>query len=163
MLTPSMVLKLNQQVALEQYSANLYLAMSAWCAHKGLEGSAAFLKAHSDEELAHARKLFDYINETGALAVISAVEAPPKAFGSLQEVFQKTLDHEKSITAAINGLVDSALGEKDYSTFQFLQWYVAEQHEEERLFMSILDLFEIMESGGRSLFMIDREIASKGK
>lgn len=163
MLTPSMIEKLNHQVALEQYSANLYLAMSAWCAHKGLEGSAHFLKVHSDEELAHARKLFDYINETGALAVVSAVDAPPKEFGSLQEVFKKTLEHEKSITAAINTLVDTALGEKDYSTFNFLQWYVAEQHEEERLFMSILDLFEIMESGGRSLFMIDREIASKAK
>jgi ferritin len=149
---------LNHQVALEQYSANLYLAMSSWCKNQGLEGSARFLSDHSKEELAHMMKLFDYINDTGATAIISAVKQPPNEFDTVEDVFQKTLAHEKTITAAINALVDLALGEKDYSTFNFLQWYVAEQHEEERIFHAILDKIKIIGTEGRGLFMIDREI-----
>ena len=161
MLHETMVAKLNHQINLEHYSANLYLAMSAWCSHKGYEGAATFLKNHSQEEMAHARKLFDYVNETGALALIQAIDAPSSEFSSLKDVFEKTFAHEKKITVEINTLVDNALMQKDYSTFNFLQWYVAEQHEEERLFMSILDLFEIVEPKGRELLMIDREIGSR--
>lgn len=161
MLNETMISKLNHQINLEHYSANLYLAMSAWCAHKGFEGAARFLKQHSEEEMAHARKLFDYVNETGSLALIKAIDAPPSSFDSLKEVFEKTLAHEKSITEAINALVDNALAQKDYSTFNFLQWYVSEQHEEEHLFMSILDLFGIVEPNGRNLLMIDREIGAR--
>lgn len=161
MLHETMVAKLNHQINLEHYSANLYLAMSAWCSHKGYEGAASFLKKHSQEEMAHARKLFDYVNETGSLAVIQAIDAPQSEFSSLKDVFEKTFSHEKKITVEINTLVDNALTQKDYSTFNFLQWYVAEQHEEERLFMSILDLFEIVEPKGRELLMIDREIGSR--
>jgi len=161
MLNESMVARLNRQINLEHYSANLYLAMSSWCSHRGYAGAAAFLKQHSFEEMAHAHKLFDYINETGALAVIGGIGAPPGEFASLKDVFEKTFAHETTVTQEINGLVDDALNQKDYSTFNFLQWYVAEQHEEERLFKSILDLFEIMEPEGRGLLMIDREIGAK--
>ena len=86
------------------------------------------------------------------------IEAPPTEFAGLQDVFEKTLEHEIEVTTAINGLADTAFQEKDYSTFNFLQWYVAEQHEEEMLFRGILDKFEILGTDGKSLFMIDREI-----
>ena len=161
MLNQTMAAKLNDQINFEHYSANLYLAMSSWCAHNGYGGAALFLKKHSHEEMAHANKLFDYVNETGSPALIQAIDAPENEFASLKDVFEKTYAHEKKVTKAINTLVDNALTQKDYSTFNFLQWYVAEQHEEERLFMSILDLFEIIEQDGRHLLMIDREIGSR--
>jgi len=160
MLTTKMNDALNHQVALEQYSANLYLAMSSWCRSHGLEGSARFLADHSKEEQGHMMKLFDYINDTGATAIITAIKQPPNEFDSVENVFKTTLEHEKTITASINALVDLALGEKDYSTFNFLQWYVAEQHEEERIFHAILDKIGIIGTEGRGLFMIDREIGA---
>ena len=160
MLTQKMIQRLNEQVNLEMYSSNIYLAMSAWCANKGLNGSAAFLKDHSKEELSHAYKLFDYINETGATAVIDHIEKPQSEFENLQDIFEKTYNHELIVSKSILDLVDIALSEKDYSTFNFLQWYVSEQHEEEKLFKEILDKFEIIGMDGRGLFMIDKEIAS---
>lgn len=160
MLTQKMIQRLNEQVNLEMYSSNIYLAMSAWCANKGLNGSAAFLKNHSKEELSHAYKLFDYINETGAIATIDHINKPQSEFENLQDVFERTYNHELLVSKSILELVDSALGEKDYSTFNFLQWYVSEQHEEEKLFKEILDKFEIIGMEGRGLFMIDREIAA---
>jgi len=160
MLSQKMIQRLNEQVNLEMYSSNIYLAMSAWCANRGLHGSANFLKDHSKEELSHAYKLFDYINETGATATIEQINKPHNEFKDLKDVFEKTYNHELLVSKSILDLVDTALSEKDYSTFNFLQWYVSEQHEEEKLFKEILDKFEIIGMEGRGLFMIDREIAA---
>ncbi len=160
MLSEKMLKKLNNQVMLEFYSSNLYLQMSAWCDHKGLNGSAKFLRAHAAEEKEHMQKIFDYIQDTGALAIIDTIEKPESEFKNLKEIFTKTYKHEKMITKKINDLVDVALNEKDYSTFNFLQWYVSEQHEEEKLFKSILDKIDIIGLEGRGLFMVDREIGN---
>ena len=160
MLSKNLLQKLNKQVTLEFYSSNLYLQMSAWCDNKGLGGAAKFLRAHAAEEMQHMHKIFDYIQDTGALAIIDAIDKPETKFKDLKEIFEITYKHERMITAHINELVDISLTEKDFSTFNFLQWYVSEQHEEEKLFKSILDKMEIIGLEGRGLFMIDREIGS---
>ena len=158
MLTPAMIDRLNSQIRLEQYSSNLYLQMSAWCDHQGYTGSATFLREHASEEMLHMHKLFDYVCETGALAVLGTVDAPPSLYESLGEVFEVTYKHEIGITSAINQLVASALAEQDFSTFQFLQWYVSEQHEEERLFKSILDKIAVIGLDGKGIYFLDKEI-----
>ena len=158
MLSRDLIKALNKQVNLEFYSSNLYLQMSAWCTFKGLLGCAAFLRRQADEEMQHMQKLFTYVNETGALALLGTIEAPPSDFTTVEKVFKQTYDHECEVTRQINKLVDTALEEKDYSTFNFLQWYVAEQHEEESLFKSILDKLKITGTDGRGLFFFDREI-----
>lgn len=158
MLKPAMTDRLNSQIRLEQYSSNLYLQMSAWCDHQGYTGSASFLREHAAEELLHMHKLFDYVCETGAAAVLGAIDAPPSSYKSLAEVFELTYKHELSITASINQLVAAALAEQDFSTFQFLQWYVSEQHEEERLFKSILDKIAVIGLDGKGIYFLDKEI-----
>lgn len=158
MLSENMLNCLNQQINLEFYSSNLYLQMSAWCEYKGLEGCATFLRNHADEEMGHMRRLFIYVNETGGLAKIGQVDEPPSEFSSVAEVFHKTFEHEVFITKKINELAKTAHDEGDFSTFNFLQWYVAEQHEEERLFKSVLDKIEIIGLEGNGLFFIDKEI-----
>lgn len=159
MLSKAMVKKLNEHVTLEFYSSNLYLQMSAWADLKGLEGCAAFLRSHAQEEMGHMHKLFDYVNETGAMAVIGEIEAPPREYNSVGQLFQKVYEHECSITGKINDLVAAALKEQDFSTFNFLQWYVAEQHEEEYLFQQILDKIKIIGEEGSGVFFIDRAVA----
>ncbi|SEP74209.1 non-heme ferritin [Basfia succiniciproducens] len=159
MLSANVVKLLNEQMNLEFYSSNLYLQMSAWCDQKGYIGAAAFLSAHAAEEMAHMRKLFTYLNETGSTAVIEEIEAPTHEFKSLKEVMELTYQHELHITSKINELVGKTFEEKDYSAFNFLQWYVAEQHEEEKLFNGILDKFNLVGNEGKSLFFIDQELA----
>ena len=160
MLKQNVLDKLNQQINLEHYSSNLYLAMSSWCKAQGLDGAAAFLAAHSAEELTHMHKLFGYVNETGAQAIVSEIDAPDNTYKDLKEVFQKTYEHEQFITEKINELADLTLTEKDFASFNFLQWYVSEQHEEEALFKGILDKMTIIGLDGKGLHMIDREIAN---
>ena len=160
MLQDAIIKKLNEQINLEFYSSNVYLQMSAWCSANGYEGAAAFLLRHADEEMMHMQKLFTYVNETTGMPLLGKIEAPKNDYKSLKEVFEITLEHEKFVTAKINELVEVTFQHKDYSTFNFLQWYVAEQHEEEKLFSSIIDKFNLVGEDGRSLYYIDRDLAT---
>ncbi len=159
MLSQAMVDQLNDQINLEFFSSNLYLQMSAWCEDKGFEGAAEFLRVHAAEEMQHMQRLFTYVSETGALPIIGGIAAPKYDFKSLGEVFRETYEHEQMITEKINKLAHAAFTSQDYSTFNFLQWYVAEQHEEEKLFKSILDKIELVGEDGKALFFIDKELA----
>lgn len=158
MLSTAMINQLNEQINLEMFSSHLYLQMSSWCAYKALDGCATFLNQHATEEMTHMHRLISYLQETGALALIGGMEAPPSEFNSLKEMFEKIYAHEKFITSKINELVHLATLESDYSTVQFLQWYVAEQHQEEFLFKGILDKITLIGMEGQGLFFIDREI-----
>ena len=160
MLSQKTIERLNQQINLEIYSSHLYLQMSSWCAYKSLDGCATFLSQHADEEMMHMRRLFNYLQETGALATISGMQAPPNNFDSLTQMFEQIYEHEQLVTSKINDLVHLANTEPDYATLQFLQWYVAEQHQEEFLFKSILDKIKLIGTEGQGIFFIDREIAA---
>jgi ferritin len=159
MASKAMIKKLNDHLNKEFYSSNLYLQMSAWCDLKGLEGTAAFLKTHADEEMLHMNKFFTYIGELGGLAVIGEIEAPPTEYDSLASMMDIILEHEKYVTKCIHELTDAAWEEKDHATYNFLQWFVGEQHEEETLFNSIIDKLNLVGSGSsQGLFFIDREL-----
>lgn len=163
MLSTKMIDLLNQQINLEFYSSNLYKQMSAWCEHKGYTGCAAFLSEHAGEESVHMEKLFTYVSECGALPVLGTIAAPPTQFPDVVAVFKTTLEHERAITSSINNLVAAAFAEKDFSTFQFLQWYVSEQHEEEHLFQSIVDKMALIGTEGKGIYFFDKEIRKFGK
>ncbi|PIJ50310.1 ferritin [Erwinia sp. OLTSP20] len=162
MLTNDMTAKLNEQLNLEFYSANLYLQMSAWCSDKGFEGAAAFLREHSREEMDHMQRLFNYLSDTGAMPVLGSIDAPPVTFNSLSEVFALTYEHEKLITRKINELAHAAMTSQDYSTFNFLQWYVAEQHEEEKLFKAVIDKLSLVGEDGKGLYLADKDLGKMG-
>ena len=149
---------LNEQVAKEAYASNYYLSMASWCEISGLRGCAAFLYEQSEEEKEHMMKLFKYINEAGGHAKTPPAKEPPQTYKSVSLVFELTLEHEMSVTKSINKLVELCFDSKDYSSFHFLQWYVAEQHEEEKLFKSILDLLKITGTDPRNLILFDNEI-----
>mgnify|MGYP003676542454 CR=1 FL=1 len=159
MLTQDMQDRLNQQIKLEFESSNLYLQMSAWCDHHNYDNCATFLSAHALEEREHMEKLYNYVLETGAYPLLSAIDAPKTEFHTLKQVFEETLAHEKLITGEINELVDYALSSKDFATFSFLQWFVQEQHEEEKLFSTIIGKFDLIGEDEKSLYYIDKEIS----
>ncbi len=139
MLKTDMIDKLNEQMNLELYSSLLYQQMSAWCSYHSFEGAAAFLRRHAQEEMTHMQRLFDYLTDTGSLPRINAIASPFAEYASLDELFRQTYEHEQLITQKINELAHAAMTSQDYPTFNFLQWYVAEQHEEEKLFKSVID------------------------
>lgn len=158
MLSNEVIKKLNEQINKEMYSANLYLSMSSWCYSNGYDGAGDFLFAHADEESAHAKKLIVYLNETDSQVTLETIQKPQNNFKSLLDVFEKTFKHEMEITASINDLVDFTFSCKDYATFNFLQWYVSEQHEEEALFKSIVNKLKMVSDSGNGLYLADQYI-----
>ncbi len=160
MLSKNMTQLLNKQINLEHYSSNLYLQMRSWCDANSLEGCAKFLQQHAEEEMQHMNRLFNYVNEAGSMALIGAIDEPKSDFKNVQDIFKLTYKHECLITKEINKLVKAASEEADFSTFNFLQWYVAEQHEEEHLFNAITDKIKMIGIEGKGLYFIDKEIGS---
>lgn len=158
MLNETLLKMLNDQINLEFYSSNLYLQMSSWFISQGMEGCGRFMREHAEEERTHMMRLFDYINETGAYAILGQIDQPTVEYKTVLEVFEATLEHEQFITSKINELAGEAFRENDFSTFNFLQWYISEQHEEEQLFKGILDKIKIIGNDERSLFFIDQEV-----
>lgn len=163
MLTPDQLERLNQQIALEAYSSRLYLSMACWAHAERLSGIAAFLTGQHEHEEQHMHRLVNYVIETGGRVRILGVDEPPQEHESITALFASALDHERRISRAINQLVDTFLEEKDHATYNFLQWYVAEQHEEEFLFQGILDTIALIGEDGRGRFWIDKEIANQIK
>lgn len=149
---------LNDQVVKENSSSQFYLAMASWSENNGLNGTAKFLYTHSDEERFHMLKLIKFINERGGKAIVPGLQQPPVEFENLEHVFELLLEHELAVTDSINNLVDICLQEKDYSTHNFVQWYVAEQLEEEALARSILDKLKLIGGDKGGMYMFDRDL-----
>jgi ferritin len=149
---------LNKQIEIEAYSSQFYLAMASWAEGSGFNGTARFLYTHSDEERMHMLKLVKYINERGGKSIIPALKQPPKTFSGLTSVFELLLKHEIMVSAEINTVVDVCLKEKDYSTHNFMQWYVAEQIEEEALARTIMDKLRMIGTDKGGLYLFDRDV-----
>lgn len=153
---------LNQQIVMEGKSSASYLSMASWCEMTGYENSANFLYAHSEEERMHMIKLFHYINEAGGHALQPSITDIKHHYNSLREVFETILEHEIAVTNSINGIVDHCYKIQDYTTMNFLQWYVTEQREEEILARRAVELFDLIGEDGVGLWTIDKEIGNLG-
>ncbi|MBL7916338.1 MAG: putative ferritin-1 [Bacteroidetes bacterium ADurb.Bin397] len=149
---------LNQQVELEASSSQYYLAMASWAEIKGYNGVSKFLYTHSDEERTHMLKLINFINERGGHGVVPALKAPPASFKGIQEIFEQILKHEIHVSTEINKLVERCLAEKDYTTHNFLQWYVSEQIEEEALARNVLDKLNLIGNDKGGMYLFDRDL-----
>jgi ferritin len=160
MLNKKIEKALNDQIKVEAESSQAYLAMASWSENAGLSGTAAFLYKHSDEERTHMLKLIKFVNDRGGQAVIPELKQPAKDYKNLQNVFKLLLDHETRVTEEINSVVDVCLKEKDYTTHNFMQWYVAEQIEEETLARNILDKLKLVGNDNGALYMFDRDLQS---
>jgi len=158
MLKPEIEKVLNKQIELEASSSQYYLAMATWCESKGLQGTSNFLYHHSDEERMHMLKLVKFITERGGQVIIPALVQPPTAFDSIEAVFQLVLEHELNVTESINNIIDVCLSVKDYTTHNFMQWYVSEQLEEEALARTILDKLRLIGSDKGGLYLFDRDL-----
>jgi len=149
---------LNNQVKIEADSSQAYLAMASWAECNGLNGIAMFLYEHSDEERQHMLKLVKFINERGGKAVIPQLSKPSTTYKGVKDVFTTLLSHEINVTKEIHEVVDVCLKEKDYTTHNFMQWYVSEQIEEEALARTSMDKIELIGNDKGGLYLFDRDL-----
>lgn len=153
---------INDQIREELSSAYIYLGLSARMAGKGLNGFAHWLRRQWEEELVHALKLYDFLLQRDVEVELRALAKPETSAETPLEVFELVLRHEEHITACINRLYAAAVDEKDYASQTLLQWFVTEQLEEEESAREILDALRLVGTSGASLYLLDRELGSRG-
>jgi ferritin len=161
MINPKIEEALNAQINQEQYSAQLYLAMSAHCEAKSFRGFAHWLRIQAQEETAHAMKLVTFLLDRGGRLALHKIDAPAREFGSMTQVFEKILDHEQSVTGSINALFELARAEKDHASEITLQWYVTEQVEEEANVGQILDQLRAIGEQGGGIWYLDSRMGKR--
>ncbi|HLW61988.1 MAG TPA: ferritin [Flavobacterium sp.] len=158
MLSQELQTALNKQVKIEGDSSQIYLSMASWSENQGFEGIATFMYAQSDEERMHMLKLIKYINQRGGEALIPDVEQPNLDHTSFRTLFKQLFEHEVFVSKSINELVHISLQERDYATHNFLQWYVAEQIEEEATARTILDKINLIGDDKGGLYLFDNDL-----
>jgi ferritin len=161
MLSKEMEKELNVQINKELYSAYLYMAMAGYVASIGLNGMANWFSVQAKEEFTHADKFYNFIIERAGRVKLAAIDEPPFDFKEAQGAFEETLKHERFVTQRIHGLVALARKENDFATDNFLQWFIAEQVEEEASADEILQKLKLTGNSGNGLFMIDQELATR--
>jgi ferritin len=146
---------LNEQIAMEANASSYYLSVSSWCKVTGYDGAACFFRAHSAEEREHMLKIIQYLNELKIHAEIPSIEKPPQNMKSLEQVCKTALQNEQNVTKSINKIIDAAQKENDHRTNVFLEWFVNEQIEEEDLFETIMQKFDVIGRDKLALHEID--------
>jgi ferritin len=160
MLSDKMQQALNDQLNAELNAYYTYLSMSAYFEDQNLKGFAGWMRNHSDEEMVHAMKIYDFINERRGRVTLQAIAQPRNSWDSSLAAFEDALEHEKHVTALIDQLVDLSIKESDHATNSFLQWFVDEQVEEEAVVDAAIQDLKRVGDFPPGLFLLDRELAA---
>src|SRR3954447_11758767 len=133
---------LNEQIGNEFAAHQQYVAAAVYYDAEPLPRLAAFFYAQAIEERNHAMMMVQYLMDADADVVIPGIEAPQGAFGDIVEPVRVALEQEKRVSGQINALAAVARENGDYSSEQFMQWFIKEQIEE---VASMSDLLRVVE------------------
>jgi len=161
MLSQKMTEALNAQINAEIYSAYLYLSMATWFEEQQLPGFANWMRVQAKEEMTHALRFHNFVNDRGGRVKLAAIDGPPTDWDSPLAVFEATLAHEQKVTGLINDLMALAVGEKDFASQGFLAWFVDEQVEEEANATDLVGKMKLMQDAPGGLFMLDKDLAAR--
>lgn len=161
MLSVTMQEALNAQINKEQYSSQLYLAMSSHLSSRNYRGFAHWLRIQAEEETAHALKLLDFVLERSGNAEPRTVAAPPAKFDGVLQLFEQALAHEQDNTASIHKLFETARSEQDFPSEITLHWYVAEQVREESVILAIVEHLRAVGDQGGAIWYLDHRMSKR--
>ena len=161
MISTTMQNALNAQINMEQYSSQLYLALSAHLGARNFKGFAHWLRVQAGEETQHASKLIDFLIDRAGVLELRPVAAPTEAATGVIQVFEAVLVHEKDTTAAIHRLFELARSEKDFASEITLHWYVTEQVREESVILAIVEHLHAVGDQGGAIWYLDHRMAKR--
>ena len=152
---------INAQINAELWSAYLYLSMSMDAEAKGYKGVANWFFVQWQEEQDHARIFMNYLNSRDCKVELKPIEAVDTTWGSVLEMFQETLKHEKVVTGLINNLAAIAAEDRDFASSNMLVWFIDEQVEEEESARDMIAALEAVDGNKYGLYMLDKEQAAR--
>ena len=161
MLSKTIQDAMNDQIKNELYSAYIYLSMSSYFESINLPGSAHWMRLQSQEEVEHAMKFFEHINDRGGRVSLMAIDTPPVEFDSPLAAFRMAYEHEQKVTGMIHNIYKLVIAENDYAANSMLQWFVDEQVEEEKSALEVVEHLEMIGDNKMGLFMLDKQLGQR--
>lgn len=152
---------LNAQINAEMYSSYLYMSMATYLDDIPMPGFAHWMRIQAQEEMTHAVRMHNYLRERSSRVLLTAIDGPATDWDSPRAVAEEVVAHEAKVTGLINDLVDLAMAEKDHATYNFLQWFVAEQVEEEASAADLVGQIKMVANTGGAMYMLDKELGSR--
>jgi ferritin len=140
MISKRLAKLLIEQVGHELGAHQKYLGISVYFERQSLDGFGKLFRGQSVEEAKHAQKIIDFLVDNDVDFVLPALKSAPTSFKSASDAMQTTLDNERTVTAQFEAMAKAATEEEDATSFQFLQWFLEEQVEEERKAQALVDL-----------------------
>ncbi|MGB3301538.1 ferritin [Gordonia sp. (in: high G+C Gram-positive bacteria)] len=149
-----------RQVTREFSSALLYRQLAVDLDLRDLPGMASWMRTHADEEVAHADRLIAHLNSRGNRAVIGEITVPSVKADTVTEIFEIALDGEREISAAIRELYRLSQEQGDIDSRPVIDWFVAEQIEEEATVSGIIGQLKMVNEDGAGLLRMDATLGS---
>ena len=153
---------LNDQLSREYIAHFLYRAIAMDLYEKGYDGFAAWMETHASEEYGHAERIIGYLKDKNARVVLPELPKPKESWGSVREAVAAALGHEQKLTADIHKLHKLAEDEGDLGTVSMLDWFVAEQVEEEHIVTRLLKRIDLAGNSDIGMMVLDGQLSSSG-
>ena len=148
---------LKEQINKEFYSAYLYLAMSNYYYGENLDGFGHWFEVQAREEQEHAMKILKYLQDNGVKVELAAIAAPGADFSDYRAPLTAALKHEQYVTSLIHAIYKQARDSDDFRACQFLEWFVAEQGEEEKSTADLIAKFDLLGGDAKGLYLLNAE------
>src|SRR5919206_3048615 len=133
---------LGEQIAHEYAAHQQYVAIAVYYDSETLPQLARFFYAQALEERDHAMMMVQYLIDADERVVVPGVAAPQVEFSDIVAPVALALEQEKRVSEQINALAATARSEGDYTSEQFMQWFIKEQVEEVATMSDLLRVVE---------------------
>jgi bacterioferritin B len=154
---PKIIAAINEQIGNEFGAMLQYYAIAAHFGAEALPELSAHFHKQAEEEKEHALRFIQFVLDIGSRVSIPAVPAPQSQFNAAEDAVKLSLEQEERVTARINTLVAMAKAESDYTTDNFLQWFVKEQLEEVASMEQLLRV--VQRAGEDNLLRVEEYLA----
>ena len=134
---------LNEQIKNELDSSQIYREMACWMNDKKWPAGTNLFFKYADEELLHMSKIYQYIFDRNCAAIVPECTMPAGDFSDVRDVVEASLTHEIEVTENWETISSLAKEEGDNTTYEFAQWFLKEQVEEEDKFRTILEKMDL--------------------
>lgn len=162
-MNKNIAILLNSQIQHEFESAYMYLDFASFFDAKGLSGFATWYKVQADEEISHAMKFYDYLHQTNNCVNLLPINPPETKLENIRQILKMGLEQERNVTALIDRIYTEAEEVHDYATMNFLEWFIAEQIEEESEASGLLDQIDLFGDSREVLFELDKKFGKRKK
>lgn len=152
---------LKDQVNKEFYSAYLYLAFSNYYHNCNLEGFGHWFEVQFREEQDHALKILKYLQDNGVETTLEAIARPEASFKDARGPLAAALEHERYVTSLINAIYGAAKKVDDYRCCQFLDWFIAEQGEEEKNTSDLIAKYDMLAGDVKGVYLLNQELGAR--